>query len=138
MENNEKRRALEEQTAYAAILDVLIKIGFAGLIVTFVLYVARVLPPFVEMETLASLWHLPLDEFLARTDAPSSPWSWTGLLGFGDIVNYIPVAFIGSISFLCLARVLPLFAKKRDTPYVVIVVIQLAVIAVAASGVLLR
>lgn len=125
----------EEQLAYAGVLDVLIKIGFAGLLASFVVYVARVLPPFVEMETLATLWHLPLDEFLARTGTPSAPWEWTRYLGFGDIVNYVPVAFIGSISFICLARVVPVFARKRDIAYTIIVLVQLVVIALAASGV---
>jgi hypothetical protein len=134
--NAQDGHVLEEQLAYARVLDVLIKIGFAGLLASFVLYVARVLPPYVEMETLATLWHLPLDEDLARTGTPSAPWEWTRFLEFGDIVNYVPVAFIGSVSFICLARVLPVFAKKGDVAYTVIVLVQLVVIALAASGVL--
>lgn len=127
---------LEEQLVYARVLDVLIKIGFAGLVLTFVVYVARLLVPLVPMENLARVWHLPLDEYLARTGTPGAPWEWTRFLSRGDILNYAPVAFIGSISFLCLARVLPIFVKKRDTAYVVIVTIQLLVIALAGSGIL--
>jgi hypothetical protein len=127
---------LEEQLAYASVLDVLIKIGFAGLLITFLIYVSRAMVPYIPMEDLADLWHLPLDEFLARTGAPSRPWQWTSFLGYGDIINYVPVVFIGSISFVCLARVLPVFIKKRDGAYIAIVIIQLFVIALAASGIL--
>lgn len=134
--NAQNPNVLEEQLAYAGVLDVLIKIGFTGLLSSFVLYVTRILPPYVEMETLATLWHLPLDEYLARTGTPSAPWEWTRFLEFGDIMNYVPVAFIGSVSFICLARVLPVFAKKGDVAYTVIVLVQLVVIALAASGVL--
>jgi hypothetical protein len=129
-------KSSEEQLAYAGVLDILVKIGFVGLLVTFVVYVFRLLPPFVEMEAMATLWHLPLDEFLAQTGAPSRPWEWVRSVGFGDMINYIPVVFLGSVSFICLARVLPIFVKNGDVAYSIIVAVQLVVIALAASGVL--
>ena len=124
----------EEQKSYAGILDLLIKIGFIGLFLTFCLYIFGIISPLIPKHKIATVWHLSLHEFLAETGVPGKPWAWIKQIWHGDILNYIPVVFILFISLACLARVLPVFVKKRDFPYVIIILLQVGVIVLAASG----
>ncbi|MBF0271682.1 MAG: hypothetical protein HQL98_06445 [Magnetococcales bacterium] len=127
--------ASEEQVAYAGTLDIGWKIGFVLMVIFFGLYVFGVLPAHVSMDELARYWVLPADEYLKSVHGPTG-WGWVGLIHKGDYINFIGIAILAGITMVCYLRVLPLFWKKGDRVYSAIIVVEILVLVLAASGIL--
>jgi len=127
--------ASEEQLTYAAVLDTGWKIGFVLMLIFFGLYVFGVLPAHVSMEDLARYWVLPADQYLKAVHGPTG-WDWVALINRGDYLNYIGITILAGITVVCYARVLPLFLKKQDRVYSAIIVAEILVLLLAASGIL--
>ena len=126
--------ASPEQQLYARWLDVGTKVGFAVLVVTFFVHVFELLPPGIALEDLPRYWHLPVDEFIAMTGAPTG-WTWVARLGEGDLLNFVGVAILGAVTILCYARVLPLFLRAGERVFAAICVAEIVVLIAAASGI---
>ena len=126
-------RALRE--LYARWLDIATKVGFVISLIAFLLYVGRVLPPYVALEELPRYWGLPVHQFVQATGAPSG-WAWLGELRYGDGINLLAIALLGLVTPLCYARLLPALVAERDWLQVTLAVAQLAVLLAAASGVI--
>lgn len=125
----------EQRRAYADLLDVLVKVGLILVVATFVPHVLGILSPRVSIDRSSELWSLPLDEYLARTEARPGLW-WVSTLRYADYLPLAGVAFLATVSGICYLRVIPVFARKGMTAYVVIAALQVLVFLVAASGVL--
>jgi hypothetical protein len=63
-------------------------------------------------------------------------WAWFGNLQFGDMLNFLPIAFLSLLTIVCYIAILPGLIRKKDTAYVVIAVLEIIVLTVAASGIL--
>jgi hypothetical protein len=57
-------------------------------------------------------------------------------LGYGDFVNFIGIAILAGITVPCYLSIVPLLLKKKDTTYVILVLLEVIVLCVAASGVI--
>ncbi len=132
---NDKTKASEEQIAYANILNTGMWIGLAVVIVTFFIYISGVLPRFVPIEDLPKYWGMKVHEFNTVLNAPTG-WGWTALVGTGYYLNFIGIAMLAGLTILCYLVILPILIKKKDTPYVIIAIIEIAVLVLAASGLL--
>lgn len=130
---DERDYASPEQRLYAAWLDVGTKIGFVALVVTFLVHVFELVPPGIALEHLPRYWHLPVDEFLRLTGAPTG-WAWIARLGEGDLLNFLGIAILGFVTVACYARVLPLFARAGNRVFVAICVAEIVVLLAAAWG----
>lgn len=130
-----KEYATEEQLLYARILDKGMKIGLAILVVTFGLYVFGILQPHVPVNDLPKYWSMSVHEYLEATDIGTG-WSWLGNLGEGDLLNFVGIAFLAGITIVCYLAILPNLMRRKDTPYVVLALIEVAVLVLAASGLL--
>jgi hypothetical protein len=120
---------------YAKVLEGGTRLGLALLLASFVLYVAGVLPPHVPLERLPELWSLPVGRYLELTGAPTG-WRWIWLLHHGDMLCLTGIALLAAWSGVCMLALLPIYKARGDTVYVVLCVAQLAVLLVAASGLL--
>lgn len=127
--------ASAEQLAYAQTLDIGWKAGFGLMVVFFALYVFGILTPHVSMDDLARYWILPVDQYLHAVNGPVG-WHWLDLIKKGDYINLAGVAILAGITVICLLRVLPLFLRKGDKVYSAIVVTEIMVLILAASGIL--
>ena len=127
--------ASDRQLVYARWLDVGTKIGFLVLVAAFAAYVLEVAPPHVPLEELHRFWNLPVEEYLAAAGMEAG-WGWAEHIQKGDYMNLVGVALLASVSILCYVRLVPLVWRERDRTYAVIVVLELAVLLLAASGVL--
>lgn len=125
----------EEQLAYAQLLDIGMKVGLLVLTVTFAVYVTGVLAPVVPVDDLPRYWSLPVKEYLAATEMHGG-WSWLRLLGRGDCLNFIGVALLAGVTIPCYLAIIPILFRKKDVIYVGIVIIEVLVLVLAASGVL--
>jgi hypothetical protein len=128
-------RATEEQLLYANILNKGMLIGLLGLIVTFIIYGAGILEPKIPLEQVQNYWVMPVSDYLAQTGIHAG-WAWLGNLGKGDMLNFLPIAFLSLLTIVCYLAILPGLMRKKDTAYVVLVIIEVVVLVVAASGIL--
>ncbi|MDO9109061.1 MAG: hypothetical protein Q7U40_00265, partial [Desulfatirhabdiaceae bacterium] len=63
-----------EQLLYTGVLRVLSKIGLGLLVVTFIIYVGKLLPPKIPLGELSRYWSLSSEEYL-RASGIQAGWS---------------------------------------------------------------
>jgi hypothetical protein len=128
-------KATEEQFLYAKILNTGMLIGLAGLVIAFIIYCTGILEPLIPLEKVQSYWMLSVYEYLEQSGIHAG-WAWLGKLQFGDMLNFLPIAFLSLLTIVCYISIIPGLIRKKDTAYVVIAVLEIIVLAVAASGIL--
>ncbi|RKY95254.1 MAG: hypothetical protein DRQ13_07380 [Ignavibacteriae bacterium] len=128
-------KATEEQVLYAKILNTGMLIGLVGLVVAFVFYASGILEPLIPLEKVQSYWILSVHEYLEQSGIQAG-WAWFGNLQFGDMLNFLPIAFLSLLTIVCYIAIIPGLIRKKDTAYVVIAFLEIFVLAVAASGIL--
>ncbi|MBI5253708.1 MAG: hypothetical protein HY930_04835 [Euryarchaeota archaeon] len=128
-------RIAEEQAAYANILNIGMYLGLLALIVTFMVYVSGMLQSFVPVEELPKYWGMKAKDYVHALNAPTG-WRWVAMIGKGDYLNFIGIAFLAGLTILCYLAILPILIRKKDTSYVVIAVFEVIVLLLAASGIL--
>lgn len=129
------QKATEEQILYANILNKGMLFGLIGLVVTFIIYGAGILEPKIPLEQVQNYWVMPVSDYLEQSGLHAG-WAWLGKLGYGDMLNFLPIAFLSLLTIICYLAILPGLVRKKDTPYVVLAIIEVVVLVVAASGVL--
>lgn len=130
-----KQYATEEQLLYAGLLDKGMKIGLVILVVTFSLYMTGVMKPHVPVEQLPQYWSMSVHDYLQAADIGTG-WSWLGNLGKADMINFLGIAFLAGVTIICYLAIVPTLLKKKDMAYVVLALLEVAVLVLAASGVL--
>ncbi len=133
--SNDRLKASEEQLAYANILNYGMWIGLAVAVVTFIVYVSGVLPTFVPIEDMPKYWGMKAGDYIHTLNAPTG-WGWVAFIGKGDYLNFIGIAMLAGLTVLCYLIIIPILMKKKDTPYVIIAILEVAVLVLAASGIL--
>lgn len=129
--------ANEEQLAYARVMNIGMKLGILMVIISFAVYVFGVFDPYVTMEQITTNWDKKPEKYLEVTGTTENTgWSWTGLLGYGDYLNFFSIAFLASLTAVCYLRILPILIRKKDYIYVALAVTEVLVLALAASGIL--
>lgn len=125
----------DESARYAFLLDWSTRLGVLALLLGFAAYVFGVLPPHVPLDQLPSLWSLPVNDYLQRTATPMG-WGWLALAYRGDLSTLIGIALLAGSSIAPLLGMLLLYHKRKDRVYAVICAVILAVLLLAASGLL--
>ena len=82
--------------------------------------------------------------YLDRISVPSTlaatgiepGWRWVFLLHRGDFLNFAGIAFLAGVTIACYLAISAIFFRKRDLVYAWLSVVEVAVLALAASGVL--
>ncbi len=133
--SSEKTKASEEQLAYAKVLNIGMWLGLAVLVITFLVYVSGAFTCHVPINDLPQHWGKSSKEFIHSCNAPTG-WGWAALVGKGDYLNFVGIAILAGLTILCYLVILPILLRKKDTPYVVIAIIEVAVLALAASGIM--
>ncbi len=128
-------QATEEQILYADILNKGMLIGLLGLVVTFIIYATGILPTKLPLGDVQNYWVMPVSEYLAKTGIHAG-WAWLGNLGYGDMLTFLPIAFLSLLTIICYLAILPGLIRKKDTAYVVLAIVEVIVLTVAASGIL--
>lgn len=130
-----KLKATEEQLAYAKILDIGMKVGLLAIIITFIIYAAGILTPYIPVSDLPKYWGLSVHEYLETTSIHPG-WSWLGMLGKGDFLNFLSIAFLAGITVICYIAIIPIFFRKKDIVYGVLALLEVLVLVFAASGII--
>lgn len=122
-----------QQEAYAFWLNAGARLGLVLLVITYLAYVSGLADPLVPIEKLPSLWSLSAQEFRSATGGPEG-WGWVAMLGRGDYLTYLGVAVLALVSAACFLRIAPALATRGERLYAAIAFAQIAVLALAASG----
>ncbi len=130
-----KLKATEEQLAYAKLLDIGMKFGLLMLVVTFIIYLTGIFTPHIPVNDLPKYWGMSVHKYLEATGIHQG-WSWIYMLGKGDFLNFTGIAFLAGVTLLCYVRIIPILFRNKDTVYGVLAIIEVLVLALAASGVL--
>lgn len=128
-------KATEEQILYANILNKGMLIGLLALIITFIIYGAGILEPKIPLAQVQNYWVMPVSDYLAQSGIHAG-WAWLGNLSYGDMLNFLPIAFLSLLTVVCYLAIVPGLLRKKDTAFVVLALIEVVVLIVAASGIL--
>lgn len=124
-----------EQLRYARWLEWGTRVGLVALILIFLAYGIGLVEPHVPHSRLPEVWNLPVSQFLAATGLPTG-WGWLAFAHRGDIANLLGIAMLTGASLLALLALLPLYLRQNDRIYAALCVAQVAVLLLAASGLL--
>jgi hypothetical protein len=133
--NARRTYASPEQLRYARVLDAGMWFGLGVLVCGFIAYVTGLVPAHVPLAQMPELWTLSAPDYLRATDTPEG-WGWLGMLDSGEMLPLVGIAILSGISGLCFVVLLPLYSARRDWIYCVIAVLEIAVLTLAASGIL--
>ena len=122
------------QARYAQWLAWGTRAGLACLLLGFAAYTFGV-APHVPIERLPALWQLSAPQLLTETGLRPG-WHWASLVHRSDMLVLAAIAGLATVSLACVAAVIPLFAKRGDRVFVAICALQIAVLLLAASGLL--
>lgn len=128
-------KATEEQVLYAGILNKGMLVGLVGLVVTFIIYGLGILTPKIPLGEVQRYWVMPVGEYLHESGMQAG-WAWLGNLGYGDMLTFVPIAFLSALTIFCYLAIVPGLLRKKDTAYVVLAIVEVVVLSVAASGIL--
>lgn len=138
---SQSAQASEEQLLYARILAMGMYLGLGILLTTFGLYLTGILDPAVPIQELSNYWTLPAHEYLEvinheflQRDHVVDGWSWIFVLNRGDYLNFVGIATLALVTIVCYLGILPTLLRKKDWIYASICVLEVAILALAASG----
>ncbi len=136
-------QATEEQLLYANILSKGMLVGLVLLFVTFALYVFGIMPAAVPLDEIANYWNQPVHDYLVAINTNflhlehlPTGWSWVKLIGKGDFINFIPVAILSGVTIICYIAIVPGLFKRGDKAYAFMALAEVAILTLAASGLL--
>lgn len=135
------KEATQEQLLYANILEKGMYLGLLSLIITFILYVFRIVPPVVPRYEVSKYWSLPVNEYLETINqnylqwenAPTG-WAWMHLLGKGDFLNFLPIAILSGVTIFCYIAIVPGLFRRGDKAMGLMALATAFVLFLAASG----
>jgi hypothetical protein len=109
--------------------------GLVCLFITFALYVFGVMEPYISLDELPQHWGKPVAQYLADAKIETG-WTWVGMLGYGDFVNFIGIAALAGVTIICYLVIVPGLLKSKDLVYAVLALVEVLVLVLAASGVI--
>ncbi len=135
--------ASEEQLLYANILEKGMLVGLLLMFITFALYVFRIMPSAVPLAEISGYWSQPVHSYLEainhnflHLEHLPTGWSWVKLIGKGDFLNFVPVAILSGVTIVCYLFIVPGLFKRGDKAYAFMALAEVAILALAASGLL--
>lgn len=125
--------ASEEQLLYAKFLEVGMYVGLAILFITYFLYIFGIMEPYIPLSEVSHYWSQNVGDYLHEANI-NAGWSWVGMVGYGDFINFIGIAILAGVTIFCYIAIIPLLIRTGDTVYAVIAALEALVLILAASG----
>ncbi len=126
---------MREAAIYARWLDIGVRLALIALVLGFLIYVFEVVEAHVPPHELMRFWHLPADDYVAATGAPTG-WRWLAVLAKGDYLNFIGIVLLAGITLACYARIIPPLAARGERLQAALAAAQLVILLAALSGVM--
>ena len=128
-------KPMSEQITYANLLFIGAWAGILLMLITYFIYVTGILSPHIDVTVITQNWDKGVDEFLEITHSPHG-WGWLRLLNKGDFINFIGLVFIAVLTIICYLFLVVGYKKRNDWVYFYICLFEIAVLTLAASGIL--
>lgn len=128
-------KASPEQIRYANLLFYGAWNGIFIMLVTYLIYIFGILKPYVPIHDVQKYWHMPVHEYIEQAHIPLG-WGWVRLLNHGDVLNFVGIVLLGVMTIVCVTTLIPAYIKKKDWSFLVIVICEILVLCLAASGIL--
>ncbi len=109
-------------------------LGVAVLVAGFAAYLFGA-TPHVPIEQLPALWDRPAAAYLEQTGLRPG-WHWASLIHRSDMLVLAGIALLASCSIASLIAAIGAFQRGGERVFVVICILQIAVLVLAASGLL--
>ncbi len=123
------------QLVYASLLMWFVRIALAALFVTFILYAAGLVDSAIDIADVPNRWHLSAGEYAVATQTEAG-WSWIRSLDQGRTLSLASLVLFPAGTMVLTAVAVVLYLRNRLPAYALITFVQVAVFAVAASGLL--
>ena len=120
---------------YARILGWGTRAGLALLALSFLAYAFGVIAPHVPIDQMPRLWSNPAPAYLQAAGLQPG-WDWARFIHRADMLVLAAIAFLASCSIACLAVAARIFTGFGERTVAIICVVEIAVLALAASGLL--
>lgn len=130
-----RHQVATEQIKYANLLLYGSWAGIVTLAITFILYLMGIVPSYVDPSQMHLYWGMKSSAYIEAVKAPHS-WGWLGMIRYGDFLTLLGIAWLGGITVLGYLILLPAYLRKKDTIYSAIVITEIIVLVLAASGLL--
>ncbi len=124
-----------EQIIYANLLFYGCWLAILLMVITYALYLSGLLAPHVPVEQLEQLWRQSVHNYVQTADIPRG-WGWVTLITRGDFLNFIGIVLLAGMTVIAFLTLIPAYLKKKDFIYFAIVVVEVLVLMLAASGIL--
>ncbi len=128
-------KAGPEQIVYANLLEKGMYFGLLLLIITYIIYVLGILKPYLPLSEVPKYWSMNVHAYLSATKIQSG-WVWLHMVGYGDFLNFIPIAILAGVTIMCFLSIVPVLWKQNDKLYAVFSVAEALILGLAASGLL--
>ncbi len=132
--DNPSLRPSKEQIIYANLLLMGMVAGIIIMVITYTVYLTGILPAHVDMGVISANWGKGIHEYLEITHSPQG-WNWLTLLGRGDFINFIGFALLALMTIFCYLVLLRGYFRKKDWIFASIAILEILVLALAASGI---
>lgn len=130
-----KSKISAEQLRFAATLEHGTRWGLGLLVVGFFAYVLGWVPATVPLESLSQYWGMPVAAYRQATGAPDG-WGWLSHFGAGETLPLVGIVVLCSTALAAFFGLILSSIRRRDWAYAIISVLEVAVLLLAASGVL--
>ena len=128
-------RTPPEQITYANLLFYGSWGAIAILLITFTVYVCGIFESYIPINEVSQYWSMPVSQYVHEANIPIG-WGWATLLGKGDFLNFIGIVLLAGMTIVCFLVILPQYVKQKDVPYVVLIILEVLVLCLGASGLL--
>ena len=130
-----------EELLYARVLAWGARIGVCAVLLTLILYLSGAVQPLVPLEDMPTYWSLSIDDYQEKSGmrkkwAGVKNWQWVRHADRAEFLMYVGMALLAAVTIVCYASILPVLIRKGRRAHSVMVIIELLVLVLAASGVL--
>ncbi len=126
-------RTAEINRVFAAVERVGTNAALVVLAGCFAGYLFGVLEPYVALDRLPGLIGEGVEAYVRANDVPTG-WDWLALLAYGDMLSLGGLVLLVGVVIAAYLALIPVLWRQQDRIYLLLVVLQLAVFALAASG----
>lgn len=127
--------ASAEQVAYAGVLQVGMRLSLALMASAFLAYMLGLLPLSVPASDMPQYWGMSAQAYLETRHIPHHGWPWLHQMLEGDFI-FAGIALMAAVTVGCYAYFVRFPLKSGDRVMTVVVIAEIAVLALAASGLL--
>jgi hypothetical protein len=89
----------------------------------------------IPISEVSQYWSMPVSQYVHEANVPTG-WGWATLLGKGDFLNFIGIALLAGMTIVCYLVILPYYVKQKDILFVVLIILEVLVLCLGASGLL--